>query len=290
MHGPVSTTDLLLRSVPLAQQFADALCVTPNGNDDCGALHGVWPTLRLLQLGADPDRHADFFDDAIGALAPVSERVLISGCADWGMLHTIASIYRRRGAPLRATALDMCITPLLLCAWYGAQVCLPVRTVRADAAVFDESADFDLITTHSLMTYGDEVFRRQLVANWQRLLAPGGAVVTVTRLGTVAKTSAPTAAGEQFAREFSSRASAFIAGPELNIADAQLRARAQRFACAQVSHPVGDSKGVRELFESAGFDVIRLDERLIRDGATGASQVNGSARSGNYAEIVALKR
>lgn len=290
MRGLVSTTDLLERTVPIAQQLADTLCATPNGNDDCGALHGVWPTLRLLQLGADPDRHADFFDDAIGALAPESERVLISGCADWGMLHTTASIYRRRDALLRATALDMCVTPLLLCTWYGAQVRLPVRTVCADAAAFDESAAFDIITTHSLMTYGDELFRRQLVANWHRLLAPGGAVVTVTRLGSVAQAPVLPAAVEGFVREFGSRAAAFIAGRELNFADPQLSARAKRFAGAQISRPVGDASDVRMLFESVGFDVVSLNVRSIGTSADSAAPVAGSARSGEYAEIVAVKR
>jgi len=279
-----------VRTVPIAQQLSDALCTTPNGNDDCGALHGIWPTLRLLQLGADPDRHADFFDDAIGALAPASERVLISGCADWGMLDTTASIYRRRGAPLRATALDMCVTPLLLCAWYGAQVRLPVRTVCADASVFDESAAFDVITTHSLMTYGDAAFRRQLVENWHRLLAPGGAVVTVTRLGSVDQAPVEPATGEEFTREFNSRAAAFVAAPELTIAGAQLSARVKRFAGAQISHPVGDAADVRVLFETAGFDVGHLHVRRIGDSTDGASPVAGSARGGDYAEIVAVKR
>jgi SAM-dependent methyltransferase len=181
-----SVTDLLRRSAPLAQQLADSLCTTRNGNDDCGALHGVWPALRLLQLGADPTRHADFFEAAIGLLAPVSERVLISGCADWGMLDTAASIYRRRAAAMRATALDQCVTPLLLCAWYGAQTQVPVRTVCADASAFDEYAAFDMIATHSLLTYRDLAGRRELVANWHRLLAPGGAVITVTRLQPMA--------------------------------------------------------------------------------------------------------
>jgi SAM-dependent methyltransferase len=286
----VSTADLLVRTVPLAQQFADVLCATPNGNDDCGALHGIWPTLRLLQLGADPDRHTTFFDDAIGALAPFSERVLISGCADWGMLATTASIYRRSDAALRATVLDMCVTPLLLCAWYGAQVGLPVRTVCADAAVFDESAAFDVITTHSLMTYGDEVFRRRLVANWHRLLAPGGAVVTVTRLASVAQAPVLPETQEAFTREFESRAAAVTEAAGFDITDAQLSARALRFAGAQISHPVGDSADVRELFESAGFNVTHLHVRRIGDSADGASPVAGSARGGNYAEIVAVKR
>ena len=140
------------------------------------------------------------------------------------------------------------------------------------------------------MTYGDELFRRQLVANWHRLLAPGGAVVTVTRLGSVAQAPVLPATVEGFVREFGSRAAAFIAVPELNLAEPQLSARAKRFAGAQISRPVGDAADVRKLFESVGFDVVSLNVRSIGTSADGASPVAGSARSGNYAEIVAVKR
>ncbi len=283
-----STTELLRRSAPLAQQLADVLCTTPNGNDDCGALHGVWPALRLLHLGADPARHADFFECAIGGLAPVSERMLISGCADWGMLATAASIYLRSGAALRATTLDQCVTPLLLCAWYGAQLHLPVRTVCADAREFDEYEEFDIITTHSLLTYGPLTSRRALVANWHRLLAPGGAVVTVTRLQSDPLQHA--ALADDRAQTFAARAAAAIAVSELDVDAAELRARAERFARAQVSHPVGDAADVRTLFEEAGFDVARLDVRHIGGQSDDWPPVNGAARAGDYAEIVAVKR
>jgi SAM-dependent methyltransferase len=285
-----SVTDLLRRSAPLAQQLADSLCTTRNGNDDCGALHGVWPALRLLQLGADPTRHADFFEAAIGLLAPVSERVLISGCADWGMLDTAASIYRRRAAAMRATALDQCVTPLLLCAWYGAQTQVPVRTVCADASAFDEYAAFDMIATHSLLTYRDLAGRRELVANWHRLLAPGGAVITVTRLQPMAPADVAAASAAERGQAFAARAAAAQAASEWQFDSAQLCARAERFARAQISHPVGDAADVRALFEAAGFDVVRLDVKRIGAGADGTAPVSGAARSGNYAEIVAVKR
>lgn len=284
-----STTDLLTRSAPLAQHLADTWCTTPNGNDDCGALHGVWPALRLARLAADPARHAGFFEEAIGKLAPVSERVLISGCADWGMLDTVASIYRGHGAALRGTALDLCVTPLLLCAWYGAQMRLPVRTVRADAGAFDECAAFDLIATHSLLTYFAPAGRRELVANWHRLLAPGGTVVTVTRLAPIAQPRMPSPAANDYAEVFGARAAAAIAASEFNCDATQLRARAERFARAQISNPMRDEADVRALFGDAGFDVVRLDVHHIGGSGDGTSPVAGAARGGDYAEIVAVK-
>ncbi|HET6474059.1 MAG TPA: hypothetical protein VFG38_19635, partial [Pseudomonadales bacterium] len=58
----LETTDALLRrTVPLARHLADALCRAANGRDHCGALHGVWPELRMLGLAAEPSRHAAFY-------------------------------------------------------------------------------------------------------------------------------------------------------------------------------------------------------------------------------------
>jgi SAM-dependent methyltransferase len=285
-----SRDELLERSAPLARALADALCRTPNGNDDCGALHGVWPDLRLLQLAAEPQRHADFYADALGARIALGDasRALISGCADWGMLATTAAAYRNRGAALAATVIDRCPTPLLLCAWYGAEIDLPVRTAVADACLFAEHGSFDVIATHSLLTYRALDGRRQLVANWARLLRPGGAVVTVTRLDV--GTAPPAEPAPERAQRFGELVVQRLG--ELGIVrdGAQLRARAERFALAQVSHPVGGDADVQALFEAQGFDVVRLDVRQLEGMLGSREPVRGAARSGTYAEIVAVKR
>jgi SAM-dependent methyltransferase len=281
---------MLERSAPLARALADTLCRTPNGHDDCGALHGVWPDLRLLQLAAEPQRHADFYDGALGARIAQGDasRVLISGCADWGMLATTAGAYRRRAAVLAATVIDRCATPLLLCAWYGTEIDLPVRTAVADACLFAEYGSFDVIATHSLLTYRALDGRRQLVANWSRLLRPGGAVVTVTRLDVA--NAPPAEPAQERARRFGDLAVQRLEQLGIVRDSGELRARAERFAKAQVSHPVGGEADVRALFEAEGFDVNRLDVRQL-DGTLGAREpVRGAARSGTYAEIVAVKR
>jgi SAM-dependent methyltransferase len=275
---------LLERSAPLARSLADAICTTPNGHDHCGALHAIWPDLRLLKLAAEPARHAQFYRESLEPRAASAAAVLVSGCADWGMLETVADAYR--GAPLDVTVIDRCTTPLLLCAWYGAEVGMPVRTVRADAIRFDEYDAFDVVCTHSLLTYYPLDGRRQLVANWRRLLRRGGAVVTVTRL---AQTPVPDEAIKGRAERFGQLALERLAQSGIDRDAAMLRARAERFAVAQVSHPVGDERDVRTLFEGHGFDVIRLGVRQL-EGTMGPDPVGGAARSGTYAEIVAVKR
>jgi SAM-dependent methyltransferase len=281
-----ATRTLLERGAPLLRSISDALCRTPSGRDHCGALHGVWADLRLLGLAAEPSRHATFYSQALRERAAdgASARVLVAGCADWGMLDTVAAAYRN--APLNATVVDRCATPVLACAWYGAETGLTVRTAVGDVADWGEAASFDLICTHSLLTYAALDGRRRLVANWQRLLRPGGVVVTVSRLATEPMSGDVDARARRFAELAVQRCKQ----THLERDPTALRARAERFARAQVSHPVGTEADLRELFEEQGFAVTRLEVRQL-EGTMGAREpVGGAARTGAYGEIVAVRR
>ena len=282
------TTGLLERAAPLARALSDLLCHTPNGRDHCGALHGIWSDLRLLGMAAEPARHARFYADALGArVVKNAGRVLISGCADWGMLETVLLTYQRHCVGLDVTVVDRCATPTLLCAWYGAHMGLPVRTAVADVGQYADHQPFDVICTHSLLTYPALDGRRQLVANWYRLLQPGGAVVTVTRLSS--ETVSPDG-NEDRAQRFGELVAQRCAERGLVRDLGELRRRAVRFAMAQVSHAVGNEADVRELFEQAGFDVTRLDVVQLDGVISTREPVGGAARGGVYAEIVAVRR
>jgi SAM-dependent methyltransferase len=274
--------EFLEQSASLARSLADSLCKTPNGYDHCGALHAVWPDLRLLKLAAEPERHAAFYREALERNAASAPRVLVSGCADWGMLAAVISAYC--GTPLDVTTIDRCPTPLLLCAWYGGAVGMPVRTAVADAILFDEYDAYDVVCTHSLLTYYALDGRERLVSNWQRLLRRGGAVVTVTRL---AEQTTPIESIKARAARFGELVVQRAVELGIDRDRTILRARAERFAAAQISHPVGNERDVRALFEAQGFAVTRFEKRQLEGGR---DPISGAARSGAYAEIVAVKR
>jgi SAM-dependent methyltransferase len=280
---------MLERSAPLARSLSDALCRTPNGRDHCGALHGIWSELRLLELAAEPARHASFYADALGTCAASgsSARVLVPGCADWGMLATVAAAYRDHQARLDVTVVDRCPAPVLLCGWYGSEVGLPVRTAVGDVSSWGEADAFDVICTHSLLTYPALEERRRLVANWRRLLRPGGVVVTVSRLTT---DHMPIDVDDARARRFGDLVAQRRAEVGLDRDPVDLRARAERFAKAQVSHPVGTEADLRELFERQGFAVSRLDVRRLEGMMSAREPVGGAARTGAYGEIAAVRR
>jgi SAM-dependent methyltransferase len=280
----------------IAAALAPLLCRTPSGArsasgvDDCGALHGIWPLLRRLGLAAEPARHDAFYRAELAGLARTgtAARVLVSGTADWGMLELIAEVYRAAGARLEPTVVDRCPTPIMLNAWFGSATDLPVRVVTADVIHYAGPGPFDVICTHSLLGYPEDGERRALVANWRRLLRPGGAVVTVTRLSQPSAARLDEAAVRRRAEAFGDATVA--RAHELGFAHdaAGLRAAAERFSRAQVHHPVGDAAALRRLFEEQGFCITVLQEHAIGPATGTAEWIVGAARGGTYGEIVAV--
>jgi SAM-dependent methyltransferase len=77
--------------------------------------------------------------------------------------------------------LDRCRTPLELCRAYASQHGFAVEVVHSD--ILDYAADpFDLICTHSFLSFFDAPARARLGRAWWRLLRPGGCVVTAQRI------------------------------------------------------------------------------------------------------------
>jgi SAM-dependent methyltransferase len=281
----------LERGARLAAALAPELCRIRSGNDDCGALHGIWPLLRRLGLAAEPSRHDTFYRSALGALAASGEasRVLVAGSADWGMLELIVDVYHEQAAQLEVTVVDRCPTPALLNAWYGTELGLAVRTGAADLIRYVDDAPFDVICTHSLLGYPAAAARGELVDNWRRLLRPGGSVVTVTRLSVDTHPAPDPEQARWRASVFGDEVLARWRSLGWSGDEGEMRRRAERFSLAQVSHPVGTAADLRALFESRGFVVVRLDERSIGAASASAQAVAGAARSGVYGEIVAVR-
>jgi SAM-dependent methyltransferase len=282
----ISASPHLDEAAALSRLLADTLCTTSLRGDDCGALHGVWPDLRRLGLAAEPRWHENFYLESMSArfAIPDRPRVLIAGCADSGMLEVVALAARRACASVDVTVVDRCATPLLLCAWLGVLVDVPVRTARSELCDWEDVLPYDLICTHSVLTYGPLDWRRRLVRRWFASLRPGGAVVTVSRLAHTPHAVADGDA-ERFARTVRDRCERL--GERRDTED--LVRRAARFARAQSSQPVGDAADLRSLFEAAGFAVEHLKVTPGVAVQRALPAVSGALRGGAYGEIVAVR-
>jgi hypothetical protein len=194
------TRRLLTESAPLMDKWSKHECRGKNcgGMEEwakehveesvrsCGWYHGTWQYLRLLNMVAVPPWYGRY-NDALSAVLrrrPQAE-VLISACADYGMLATLHEAIVTSGASPRIAVYDICRTPLLACEWYAARHGLEITCV-CDNIITSPTMPlgaYDLIVTDEFLTVLKHEYKPQIVKRWKELLRPGGTVVTTAMIG-----------------------------------------------------------------------------------------------------------
>lgn len=242
-------------AIALALAEAPRLCAG-NPFGDCGWYHTSWPVLKGLGVFISLKSDDDFLLPQLRtALAGGARRILISGTADAGMLARIAACRDATPDSLDITVLDCCPTPLALCRQYAELADLPIRTVQADILSYiEEGAPYDLICTHSFLTFFDAAHRLQLVRQWHALLKPSGAVITAQRVRpdeTALITRYP--AEEVDALQDKAERLAALHGAALGV-DAELaRHSAWLYGAHHHTHLIADAEELRAPFDAAGF-------------------------------------
>ena len=170
----------LLREAREVHAIAARHCIAP-GRDDCGWYHASLPTLRLLGVFDSPGSDDDFLLPAFAAeIGRGARRILVSGCADAAMLARVAACLPP-GIAFEIVVLDRCGTPLELCRDYADRHGLAIELVHSDILDY-RAAPFDLVCTHSFLSFFDGPARDELARVWWRLLRPGACVVTAQRI------------------------------------------------------------------------------------------------------------
>lgn len=243
----------LADSAPLAWREAPLLC-----HESCMAYHRVWQYLRWLGLITSIRTNSDFLVRSFEPLARDHGRVLVSGTADYGMLAHLHHAYG--GAPLDATVVDLCATPLLLNRWYAQRAGRVVQTIQSDVLSYTTNEPFDLIATHNFLGRFDDAARARLVATWHRLLRPGGVVVTTQRVRPHASASfsryTPEEAAALAARANEAAVHAGMPAP----AAAELAQAVREFALTKNSRVIRSPAQITAVFEACGFTVDVVDE------------------------------
>ncbi|MFM6988063.1 MAG: class I SAM-dependent methyltransferase [Arenimonas sp.] len=250
MNAPV---EFHREAIALALAEAPRLCAG-NPAGDCAWYHGSWPVLKGLGVFVSLKSDDDFLLPQLrAAIAGGARRVLVSGTADAGMLSRIAACLP--DAPeLDITVLDQCATPLALCRQYAELAGFGIHAVQADILDYRDADGFDLICTHSFLTFFDAAARRALVRQWFDLLRPGGAVLTAQRVRpgeTESVTRYPPS--EVAALQDSAERLARGHGDALGVDAAQARRSAWLYAAHHQTHLIADSAQLREPFDRAGF-------------------------------------
>jgi SAM-dependent methyltransferase len=283
----------LLESAPLAAQLAPRLCrMDPETGETCAWYHGFWQYLRLMRLASTPELHADFYraslnEAAQGVRAP---RVLIAGAADYSMLAHVLSAFRGRGIRPRVTVTDVCETPLELNRWYARCLRSTIDTLRCDMLHYPGVESFDILCTDSFLGRFAPAERSRLMATWQRLLRPGGRVITVKRVrpdGGDGATSFTAGQARAFLEKVLQAAESLR--DSLQVEPAALVREAERYARLNRTWPLRSAAEIRELFEGSGFRMARLSGGDSGVAAPGESSGPGTAGSREYVQIVATR-
>ena len=281
---------VLLEGARYARRIAPTACgdgIAQGETGSCCWYHGFWPQLRLLGLGSDPYRHADFFRRAVARLPGRDRalRILVCGTADYAMPALVHDACLTAGRRHEITVLDRCATPGLLCRWYAERTGWPVEVVTVDLLAWQPAVTFDAIFTHSLFPLFTASDRLRVVAAWRRMLRPGGWAVTVSRVGADSAALPPCDPGTQLAeaavRAARDHPQACVMPLE------QLATSAGEFARRLPVHAMGDAGQTRRLFEDSGFTLVTFDTRRRRGSRSLASGSVGVAKSAEYAEIIA---
>jgi SAM-dependent methyltransferase len=188
-HEAPRVPEPLLESADMLHSIAQFACTGDHVDmAGCAWYHGVWQYLRLFNMVSSPNWHARFYEENLRRElhARARPRVLITGAADYG---TLAYVLAAGDQPenLDIHVVDLCHTPLLANRWLGSRHGVEVGIHAVDFLQGGENltsdlGSFDLVVSDAFLTRFVPADAERVVANWRRVLRPGGSVVTTVRL------------------------------------------------------------------------------------------------------------
>lgn len=240
-------------AIELALAESEILC-KQNLFGNCVWYHASWPVLKGLGVFICLKSDDDFLLPALhSAIASGARRILISGTADAGMLARLAS-FLDVAPDLDITVLDCCLMPLALCQQYADLVGFKIKTVQADILSYQDMLGFDVICTHSFLTFFDNTQRTQLVQQWFHLLRPTGVLITAQRVRpdeTALITRYPT--NEVVTLQEKAEKCALELGESLNVTIDLARHSAWLYGEHHCTHLIANVKELRAPFDASGF-------------------------------------
>ena len=273
-NAELAVREDLFAAARIAPALAATHCRPQDDGHSCAWYHGSWPVLRALGAINSPGSDDDFLLRALAeGFARGARRVLVSGAADAGMLARVTSALPS-GHDVRITVLDRCRTPLEHGRRHAEALGIDIDTVCADILDYEADGEFDLICTHSFLTFFPPIARQRLVRRWWRSLRPGGYVITAQRVRPGESAAITRFPPEDIARlaEAAERGAQAL-GDRIGVGPAQARALALGYGEHHRTHLIASPEELQSLFLDAGF---RLDEfapppqerqRLDRSGA-----------------------
>lgn len=252
---PPSRLEPLPELARFAFDWAPVLCDPAQG---CEPYHRAWSAIRLFdQQGASPSGWCHLWAGLreLGGARPL--RVMISGCADTGLLAIVASAFPDP-AEVEIVLVERCETTVRQNQLYARHLRRAIALHACDIREV-QCAPVDAVIGHSFLGYFPDQERTALAAAWRRLLKPGGVLLLSNRLTQAepAPTMPPVQGPVPEARlaALRDRAAAHQwSGRDLDT----LEAAARNFWSIPPRPKVAE-QSVRRALEDAGFTHIRIE-------------------------------
>jgi hypothetical protein len=224
----------------------------------CDWYHGTWQFLRLLNMVAVPPWY-EFYNEALSGilLKKPDANVLISACADYGMLATLHQAIKTADANPTIQIYDICATPLASCEWYAQRNGLKIQCF-CDNIITSPSMPlgaFDLIVTDEFLTVLKKEYKPQITERWFDLLAPGGSVVTTAMLGEITTPERRKGYADR-ARLLVETNGTALRATKVPVKD--LLAQFDTFAQVHTRHMLVDEQEIRGLFSKFELEFLKV--------------------------------
>lgn len=286
LHG--GTTEPLQRLARLAWDHAPSLCDPHHG---CMNYHRTWGLVRLISLeGALPGASAFFIQEIAKRIAGGARRILISGCADTGLLAVVAQAMWRAGEMAQLVIVDRCKTPLQQCRDYADVLELPVAFHEGDVREL-EIEPVDVVIAHSFLLFFPEPDRQQVIDSWARNTRLGGTVLLFGPISPDEQTHPMRLDRSSIPGRAASLANAALASGWPEVERAELEASVALFwnestNLAKTPHITSDN--LQHGFERAGFRVLQVTPPVPETSTNGPLGVNAT-HTDNRAELMAVR-
>ncbi len=271
---------LLLKTVHEAEKLSKQYCRKSYlAEGQCKWYHLSWQYLRLLGLVSSPFWHSEFYASAIrNQLGKVQDsskvKILISGLADYAMLqHVHKTLSEYKNLNVEIVVLDFCPTPLELSRLYSRELMgssidnITVNFVIKDARdTYFKDNIFDIVLTDAFLTRFPEYQCEKIVAEWHRILKPGGIVATSIKIDPTVKTL-PQRADSRTVEYYINKASKKLAENSILLKPLEraILEKAELYSQKITSYPFGNIDQIKELFLKfdADINLAQTDGELV---------------------------
>ncbi|MGC6331650.1 SAM-dependent methyltransferase [Rhizorhabdus sp. FW153] len=224
----------------------------------CGAYHQIWGLMRLAGAVGGPKVDEDFLGPVLGNVKAGQGRILIAGAADAGLLQLVVHALPDR--PLDVCVADRCPAPLALIDRIEAPDRVSIRTMQLDLRELTHERRYDLILSHSMLSFVPAASRAPFLDRLRRALVPGGTLLLVLRTAPKPTEAAALAHDdvwfERAMRLFADHQDlSRFAGPELPL-------RLKDYMAVRTSrlHAFHTPDEVTDLLREAGFVLVQHQE------------------------------